>query len=194
MTGTSLHTSWLRRLFSLGAFLVPVLLVLADCSNAPKFNEGAGGAYATAGPVKIINAFVLGPKRHGTVTLGSSVSFFLSLHNGSHEADKLVSVTAPGTANSVEIYGGSVRLPPHGTVYLTGPQPAIALRGLTRTLSGGKLVRIVLRFQDSGSVAIQAPVATRDHHYATFSPPPPPGASPSGLGRRTPPAVVTPSP
>ncbi|HLI38223.1 MAG TPA: copper chaperone PCu(A)C [Streptosporangiaceae bacterium] len=194
----SSHRNRLLRRLLIGALaaLVPAIAGCAAGTSKATFqyHEAASGAYATAGPVSVINAFVLGPKIGGTLPAGSSASVFLSLYNGSSAADKLVAVTAPGTAAAVT--GTPVTIPAGQAVYLTGPHPRLVLSHLTRPVKGAELVTLVLHFQAAGSVTIQAPVEARTSYYATYSPPPPtaPRAAPARSGHPHRGAAGTPSP
>ena len=54
---------------------------------------------------------------------------FLAVYNGGSSADKLISVSAPGTAASVQVARGSVPVPANAAAYLTGPAPKVMLGG-----------------------------------------------------------------
>jgi copper(I)-binding protein len=159
------------------AVLVPVLAGCEAGNNAPvlQFHQAASGAYSTAGPISIINAFVLGPTGNASVPAAKSASFFLGLYNGGGQADKLVSASAPGSAASVQLTSGPIPLPSQQSTYLTGPAPKLILKGLTRPLSGGQTISVVLTFQNAGSTTLTVPVEPQTGYYATYSPPP--GAS-----------------
>ena len=85
-----------------------------------------------------------------------------------------MSVTAPGTARSVMLPGGSVPLASQQSVLLTGPAPKVVLQDLTRPLTGGSTVRLVMIFQNAASVTLVLPVMPQAQYYSTFSPPSPP--------------------
>jgi hypothetical protein len=57
-------------------------------------------------------------------------------------------------------------------VNLTGPHPEVVLNGLTRPLSGGKAVRVILSFQHAGAVTMDVPVEPQSYSFSTFSAPP----------------------
>jgi copper(I)-binding protein len=155
------------------AVLVPVLAGCEAGNNAPvlQFHPAANGAYGTVDAISIINAFTLGPTGNTPLPAGSSASFFLGLYNGGSQSDKLVSVSAPGSAASVQISGGPITLPAQQSTYLTGPVPKLVLKGLTRPLSGGQTINVVLTFQNAGSATLAVPVEPRSDYYATYSPP-----------------------
>src|SRR5215472_13895678 len=113
------------------------VLVPAGCEaglNAPtlEYHPAAFGGYATQGTVAIENAFVLASSTGVAVP---RVGVFFSVT--SQDGDRLVSVSAPGTAPLVRIAGGAVNLPPQVPVDLTGPEPKVVLTGLSSPLSAG---------------------------------------------------------
>jgi copper(I)-binding protein len=170
-----------RRLLILAAAaLIPVLAGCEAGTNAPTLNwhaptEGAGNI---AQKVLVRNVFVLGGPQAAAIPAGQSASLFFALVN-TGTPDRLLSVTAPGTAKSVTIPGGSIALGSSQAVLLTGPQPKAALTGLTRPLVSGTVISIVMNFQKSGILHLRVPVLGGSP-YATFSPPPPtPTATPA---------------
>ncbi|HTT51999.1 MAG TPA: hypothetical protein VMH35_11415 [Streptosporangiaceae bacterium] len=151
---------------------------------------------AARGPgfIAIRNVFVLGAPLTSSLPAGSSASVFLALVN-TGAADRLVSISAPGTAASVTIPAGGVALPRSRLVLLTGPQPKVVLTGLTHTLQNGTDIDLVLRFQNAGSVRLAVPVYPRATDYATYSPPPSPSPTATAKHRhRGPAAIASPSP
>ena len=195
-------TRWNRRLlFGALAVLVPALAGCEAGLNAPTldFHPAAFGAYATKNGISISNAFVLGPSLSGPAVAGGRAGVFLSIT--AENGDKLVSVTAPGTATAGRIAGGSVDLPPAAPVDLTGPVPQVVLTGLANPLQGGETVTLNLKFAAAGTVTMAVPVEPQAYEYSTFSPPPTPApakkkanpsASASASGSATPTATATP--
>jgi copper(I)-binding protein len=164
-----------RRLLVLAiAALIPVLAGCEAGNNAPtqQWHQPTDGTGTVHDNIAIRNVFVLGAPIGSTIKTGSSAGVFLALINDG-SADKLVSITAPGTATSVTLPGGSVSLASQKAVFLTGPAPKVVLEGLTRPLTGGSTVRLVLTFQNAASVSITVPVMPRAQYYSTFSPPSP---------------------
>jgi copper(I)-binding protein len=164
-----------RRLLVLAiAALIPALAGCEAGNNAPtqQWHQPTDGTGTVHDNIAIRNVFVLGAPIGSTIKAGSSAGVFLALINDG-SADKLVSITAPGTATSVTLPGGSVRLASQQAVFLTGPSPKVVLEGLTRPLTGGSTVRLVLTFQNAASVSITVPVMPRAQYYSTFSPPSP---------------------
>jgi len=107
--------------------------------------------------------------------------------------DRLIGITAPGSAVAVQMPGGGVRLASEQTVFLSGPAPQVILRGLTRQLNGGQHILIVLHFLRAGTEAMQVPVMPRAQWFATYSPAPP-LVRPSPSGSASPSGTASPSP
>ena len=173
-------TRWNRRmLFGVLAVLVPALAGCEAGLNAPtlEFHPAAFGAYANKNGISISNAFVLGPPLSGPAVAGGRVGVFLSIT--AENGDRLVSVSAPGTANGAKIAGGSVDLPSQAPVDLTGPVPQVVLTGLANPLQGGETVTLNLNFAEAGTITVNAPVQPQAYEFATFSPPPNPAPAPS---------------
>ena len=164
-----------RRLLVLAiAALIPALAGCEASSNAPtqEWHQPTDGSAAEQHGISVRNAFVLGAPIGSKISAGSSAGVFLALiNNGS--PDKLVSISAPGTAKSVTLPGGSVSLASQQAVLLTGPAPKIVLEGLTRPLTGGSTVRLRLRFQNAATLYMTLPVMPQAQYYSTFSPPSP---------------------
>ena len=192
-------TRWNRRLlFGAIALLVPVLAGCEAGLNAPtlEFHPAAAGVSTTVNGITIDNAFVLGPELGSTLPAGGQAGAFLALTAPSD--DRLEAVSAPGSAASVKVAGGSVDLPSYQLVDLDGPAPQIVLHGLTNPLSGGETVQLILTFATAGSVSLAVPVEPHAYDFATYSPPaiPTPTATvrPKATGSASPGASATASP
>lgn len=186
-----------RRLLVLAiAALVPVLAGCEAGNNAPtqEWHQPTDGNGTVHHDISIRNVFVLGAAIGSTIKAGNSAGVFLALiNNGS--PDKLVKITAPGTAKSVTLPGGSVSLASQQAVYLTGPSPKVVLEGLIRPLTGGSTVLLKLTFQNAATVSLTVPVMPRAQYYSTFSPPSPsPSPTPSKNAGATPSPSATASP
>ena len=194
----------LRRAAIIGvAALLPVLAGYEAGTNAPvlQWHQPTAGASTviasgTSGQIAIRNMFVLGSAVNTSLPAGSSAGLFLALVN-TGSPDRLVSVSAPGTASSVRLPSNGVRLRENAAVLLTGPSPRLVLDDLTRRLNGGQDIRVPLDFQNAGKVTLTVPVMPRTAYYATFSPAPAtptatPKVSPKATG--SPAASATPSP
>jgi copper(I)-binding protein len=190
----SSHRSAGRRLLVLAiAALIPALAGCEAGNNAPtqEWHQPTDGTGVVLDNISIRNVFVLGAPIGSTIKAGGSAGVFLALiNNGS--ADRLVSISAPGTARSVTLPGGGVSLASQQAVFLTGPAPEVVLQGLIRPLTGGSSVRLVLTFRNAASVSIAVPVMPRAQYYSTFSPAPSPSPSPSAAKGKH--AAATPSP
>ena len=189
-------TRWKHRmLFGALAVLAPALAGCEAGYNAPtlEYHQAAFGAYASKNGVSISNAFVLGPSPSGPEVAGGRAGVFLAIT--SQDGDKLVSASAPGTATSVKILGGPVRVPAAVPADLTGPVPRVVLNGLANPLQGGELVKLNLTFAEAGTIAMTVPVQPKAYEYATFSPPPTPSPAPAKTGKvKAPPPGATASP
>jgi len=189
----SSHRTAGRRLLVLAiAALVPVLAGCEAGNNAPteEWHQPTDGTGIVHDNIAIRNVFVLGAPIGSTIGVGHSAGVFLALINNG-AADKLVRVTAPGTAKSVTIPGGGVSLASQQAVFLTGPAPKVILQDLIRPLTGGSSVRLVLTFQNAANAYLTVPVMPRAQYYSTFSPAPSPTPS-VAKGKKA--ATPTPSP
>ena len=189
-------TRWNRRLlFGAIAVLVPVLAGCEAGLNAPtlEFHPANFAANTVKGDISLSNVFVLGPAPSEQLPAGGQASVFLAITSQSGN-DRLDSISAPGTAQSVRVTGGSIRLPAQTLVDLSGPEPEVVLTGLTRPLTAGQAITLNFRFARAGTITLQVPVEQRSFEYATFSPPatPSPSASPTPSGTAT--ATATPTP
>ena len=175
-----------RRLLVLAiAALIPALAGCEAGNNAPtqEFHQPTDGAGIVHDNIAIRNVFVLGAPIGATVPAGQSAGLFLALINDG-SPDKLLSISAPGTAGSVALPGGAVSLASQQAVLLTGPQPKVILEDLTRPLVGGSSVLLVLNFQNAASVTLQVPVLPMAQYYVTYSPPPTPTPTPTATPAR----------
>jgi hypothetical protein len=178
------------------AALVPAIAGCEAGFNAPtqRWHQSSAGASAVVNSeIRINNMFVLGASPAFSLQRGGSAGLFLALNNEGGP-DRLIAITAPGSATVVQMPGGGVRLASQQSVFLTGPAPQVILRGLTRRLNGGQHILIVLHFLRAGSKVIQVPVMPRAQWFATYSPAPP-LVRPSPSGSASPsPGATSPSP
>ena len=161
---------WNRRmLFGALAVLVPALVGCEAGLNAPtlEYHPAAFGGYAAQDGTRIDNAFVLASSA-GVAVPRASVFFSVVSQDG----DRLVSISAPGTAPLVRIAGGAVNLPPGMPVDLTGPEPKVVLTGLSGPLNAGSTITMNFNFARVGTISMSVPVEPQAYEYATYSPPP----------------------
>ncbi len=169
----------------IGALALSIAAATAGCEaglNAPtlEFHQASSGAHDVVNGITISNVFVLGAPAGSSLPPGSSAGVFLSLFNGGSNNDTLVSVSAPGSASSVHVTGGTVSLPVQAPVNLSGPQPTVVLTNLTKTLTAGQSIPVTLNFAHAGSVTLIVPVQPQSFFYSTYATPPAsPAASPT---------------
>jgi copper(I)-binding protein len=178
----------LNRRLLLGAIavLVPVLAGCEAGLNAPtlEFHPASNGVSITQNGITLDNVFVLGPPLGSALPPGGRAGVFLSIE--AENGDRLISVSAPGTASAVKLTGGPVDLPAQTLVDLSGPEPKMVLTRLANPLFGGQTVQLTLLFQQAGAVTLTVPVEPHAYEYATYAPPPipkpvvKPKAHPSG--------------
>ena len=171
----------LTRRLLLGAIAV-LLPALAGCEaglNAPtlEFHPASAGVSTTHNGIALNNVFVLGPPLGSALPPGGQAGVFLSI--AAQNGDRLISVSAPGTASSVKLAGGPVDLPAQTQVDLSGPVPKVVLTGLANPLLGGQTVQLTLIFQQAGVVTLTVPVEPHAYDYATYFPPPIPRPTPT---------------
>ena len=178
------------------AALIPAIAGCEAGLNAPsqEWHQPTPGASAIVdNTMRVNNMFVLGPIPGLKIPPGESAGVFFALNN-SGPFDRLISITAPGSASSVRVPVGGITIGRDQSLLFTGPSPRVLLQGLTRTLHGGQFVTMHLTFQNAGPVTMLVPVMPRAAFYVTYSPAPhlaptlvPPTATPV-------PVAPTPSP
>ena len=181
MIRSSLRIARPRRLVILAiAALIPALAGCEAGFDAPTQNwhQPTDGTAVIHNNISIANAFVLGAPLGQRIPVGRSAGLFLALSNEG-ASDRLLSISAPGTARSVTLPGGAFLLASQRSVLLTGLAPDVILRGLLRPLTGVSTVRLVMIFQKAGVLGLVVPVMPQAQYYSTFSPPPSPSPSPS---------------
>ena len=90
----------------------------------------------------------------------------------------------------MSLNGGSVALPAYTAVNLTGPSPSVVLNSLSKPLTAGGYISVILDFEHAGSVKLQVPVEPQSYYWSTYSPP----ANPSATSVSTATATASPSP
>lgn len=163
-----------------------LVLSLTSCeagNNAPTYQfhpQSDGQNYKFHG-LHIDDAFILGAPLGSSIPAGKSAGLFLAIYDG-EGPDRLVGATSSSAAKVV-LPSGGIALQQDQAVYLTGPNPAIVLRGLTHGLRGGITVTVTFDFARAGDLTTTLPVLPRANYYATFSPPPS-SATPSPTSTR----------
>jgi len=181
------------------AALIPAIAGCEAGNNAPTlaFHYPTDAAGTTVGQLSIRNVFIVGAPLGSSLAPGQSASLFLALVNDGSSPDRLLSITAPGSASSVVLAGGSIEVISRHPVFLTGPQPKAYLVDLTRTLTSGSDIKLVLNFLKAGPVTLMVPIFAKATHYVTYGAPPSPTPS-ATTGKHhhhsTAPAVVGGSP
>ena len=162
-----------RIVIAVAAALVPLIAGCEAGTNAPTLNwhQPTPGSQATVGNISISDVFVLGAPIGAVLRPGQNAGMFLGLVN-TGSPDQLVSVSAPGVAQSVRLPGGVVPLRSQQAVLLTGPRPQVILEHLLRPLAGGSVITVFLRFAKAGTVKLQIPIMPRAQDYATLLPAP----------------------
>jgi copper(I)-binding protein len=174
------------------AALIPLLAGCEAGNNAPtlEFHYPTDTAGTAVGNLSIRNVFVLGAALGSSLRPGQNAGVFLSLINEG-APDRLVSISAPGSASSVVLPAGGVPVVDQRPAFLSGPSPVIYLKDLTRTLNNGTDITLVLNFAKLGPVSLEVPVMPRATHFATYAPPPSPSATVKPHGKA---ASASPSP
>lgn len=163
------------------AALIPVLAGCEAGNNAPTldFHYPTDAAGTVVGDLSIRNVFVLGASLGSSLAKGQSASLFMAIINNG-TPDKLISVSAPGSATSVTLPSAGVPVVVDHPIFFTGPTPQVVLTGLTRNITNGSDIKVILTFEKAGPVTLLVPVMARATQYTTFSPPPTPTPTPTG--------------
>lgn len=198
MIRSSRDTALPRRiLIAVVAALVPLIAGCEAGISPPSlsWHPPTDGTGQTVGDITISDAFVLGAPLNQTLQPGRNAGLYLSLVNVG-APDQLTGITAPGTATTVQLPGGTVSLPSQHDVRLIGPAPRVLLENLIRPLVGGSVVKLVLTFENARTTTLFVPVMPRAQYYSTFSPAPSPSASatPSPSGTKAARHSANPSP
>lgn len=166
----------LRRLLLVSAVaLIPVLAGCEAGSQAPtlNFHVPTDATTADAGSLAVRNVFVLGAPLGSQLQPGQTASVFFSVASTSG-SDRLLSITAPGSAASVQLPAGGLGVTASRPLLLNGPQTKAFLVGITRRIRNGSTLTLVLNFQREGQVRMQVPVMARASFLVTYGPAPSP--------------------
>jgi copper(I)-binding protein len=172
------------------ALLIPVLAGCEAGNDAPtvKFHYPTDASGTVVGDISIRNVFVLGAPLGSQLHKGEAAGLFLAIVNNG-APDRLLSITAPGSATSVALPSGGVPVIFQHPVFLSGPKPQLVLTGLTRNITNGSTIKLQLTFQKAGLVTLEVPVFARAAHYVTYAPPQPSTAASTPATTPTTPAT-----
>lgn len=180
------------RLFAVAAVALAGMLAGCEAGNhspTQQWHQPTDGAGTDWHGISIRNVFILGPAPREQLPAGSDTGMFLALYNNTNSPDRLTGIQVPSATSTVQLpNNSSVTIPPHTSVLLTGPEPQVVLRNLTRAVPGGTFFNTVLTFQNAGSVTLSVPVMPTNTPFATFSPAPTPTPTPTA----TPTVTATP--
>ena len=180
-----------RRLFAAAA--VALAAVLAGCeagyhSPTQQWHQPTDGAGVQKNGISVRNVFILGAPPAQQLPAGSDAGMFMALTNNTNRPDKLTGITTAAQAAAlVQLPNDSpVSLAPHSSVLLTGPEPQVLLRDLSKAVPGGSWIKVKLTFQNAGTIYLSVPVMPASFHYSTFSPAPTPSPTPTPTVTATP--------
>lgn len=107
-----------------GAFAISPMVSACAAGEHPQSalpTQLTEGVNASVHQVDVRNLFVLGPEPGQRLTAGSSAPVYAWFVNHASSPDRLVGVEAPDVAQSAQIAGGAIDLPPYQLVSTTGP-------------------------------------------------------------------------
>jgi copper(I)-binding protein len=176
------------------AVAIPLLAGCEAGNNAPvlDFHYPTDAAGTTVGGLAIANVFILGAPLGASLHPGQSASLYLVLTN-TGRSDRLLGISAPGSATSVHLPAGGVPIASQHQVLLSGPQPQVYLVGLTKPLTSGSAITVVLHFQNAGAITLAVPIFARTGHLTTLAPAPSPTPAVPGHKAHHKAAAATPS-
>ncbi|MEV5748134.1 hypothetical protein AB0L00_09985 [Actinoallomurus sp. NPDC052308] len=114
-----------------GAFAVAPLVSACGAGQHPQSvlpTRLTEGVNASVGHIDVRNAFVLGPEPGQRLPVGANAPFYAYIVDKG-TSDRLVGVEAPGVAQSVQIAGGGIALPPNQLIS-TNPQASAQPSGV----------------------------------------------------------------
>jgi periplasmic copper chaperone A len=144
------------------AVVLFVVLLAAACVPVTPANPPAA---APSGGVTVADPFTR------AATAGGNGGAFMTITNGSGQADRLVSAQSPaaGTVEIHETYDdngvmrmrpvpGGFEIPAGGKLELKPGGKHIMLIGLTAALEAGQEIELTLNFEKAGAITLKAPV------------------------------------
>ncbi|WP_283133804.1 hypothetical protein [Rhizohabitans arisaemae] len=158
--------------------LVAILGAATGCSTRwerkPSEPVSPEGALASKGEMYVENVSVLGPEPTQTVPAGASLPVVFAMINKGKAPDRLLSMSAPGAAESGTLSPAPVTVPP-GTSVWVGAAVRASLRGVVKPLQVGDFVAVHLRFERVGELVVPDVVIRPASYSSTL--PRSPGAS-----------------
>lgn len=178
-----------------GVFAVAPMVSACGAGRNPQSalpTQLAEGVNASVHQVDIRNVFILGPDPGQRLAAGGSAPLYAWFVNHGSSPDRLVAVDAPGVAQSVEITGGSLDLPP---AQLVSTAQAAGTPAQGATASGTPTPG---RTPTPGASAARKPVTRKPVPTVTVTKPVPGRRAPGASATATPvpgaPASGTPTP
>ncbi|MEU1577548.1 DUF461 domain-containing protein [Streptomyces collinus] len=168
------------------AFSIASLAACGAGSNAQTLEIKPDNAATSVGDIKIQNAVVITqPDLESTGPAAISATFF----NSGSTAETLESITLPGTGKTAQLKpakGGSLSIPPGGSLILGGQNNATAMLPSSReAVQDGNAQKVTFTFSKTGAVNLRAFVVPAEHYFKEWGPtevPAAPGASSSPSG------------
>ncbi|MEU0165473.1 DUF461 domain-containing protein [Streptomyces iakyrus] len=168
------------------AFSIASLAACGAGSNAQTLEIKPDNAATSVGDIKIQNAVVITqPDLESTGPAAISATFF----NSGRTAETLESITLPGTGKTAQLKpakGGSLSIPPGGSLILGGQNNATAMLPSSReAVRDGNAQKVTFTFSKTGAVSLRAFVVPAEHYFEEWGPtevPAAPGASSSPSG------------
>ncbi|SMQ17217.1 hypothetical protein SAMN06272771_3604 [Streptomyces sp. Ag82_O1-12] len=171
------------------AFSIASLAACGAGHNAQTLEIKPDNAATHVGDIKVQNAIVITqPDLESTGPAAVSATLF----NSGKSAETLESITLPGTGKTAELKpakGGSLSIPPGGSLILGGKDNATAMLPSSReAVQDGNAQKVTFTLSKTGAVSLRAFVVPAEHYFKEWGPsevPAAPGASSSPSGSPT---------
>ncbi|MFF8016130.1 DUF461 domain-containing protein [Streptomyces sp. NPDC007929] len=168
------------------AFSIASLAACGAGNDAQTLEIQPDNAATSVGDIKVQNAIVITqPDLESTGPAAVSATLF----NSGRSAQTLESITLPGTGKTAELKpakGGSLSIPPGGSLILGGKDNATAMLPSSReAVQDGNAQKVTFTFSKTGAVSLRAFVVPAEHFFKEWGPsevPAGPGASSSPSG------------
>ncbi|MEU1006199.1 MULTISPECIES: DUF461 domain-containing protein [Streptomyces] len=165
------------------AFSIASLAACGAGNDAQTLEIKPDNAATSVGDIKVQNAIVITqPDLESTGPAAISATLF----NSGRTAETLESITLPGTGKTAELKpakGGSLSIPPGGSLVLGGKDNATAMLPSSReAVQDGNAQKVTFTFSKTGAVSLRAFVVPAEHYFKEWGPtevPAAPGASSS---------------